>query len=89
MMLVFSVMAKSKIFSWLSHYLSLNGKNPMVAYVAGNLILLPLLSLTQLKPYWDSMNQNFFMGLMKGVLFTAIISLITVLFVKKKWFWKT
>jgi hypothetical protein len=61
----------------------------MVAYVAGNLILLPLLSLTQTKVYWDSMNQNFLMGLMKGVVFTGVVSLITIFAVKKKWFWKT
>jgi predicted acyltransferase len=85
----FSVMAKRRYFSSLSNYLSLNGKNPMVAYVAGNLLLLPLLQLTQTKPYWDAMNQNFLMGLMKGVLFTALVSLITIFFVKRKWFWKT
>ncbi|MBY0477681.1 MAG: DUF5009 domain-containing protein [Chitinophagaceae bacterium] len=88
-LIVFSVMAKRRFLSSISTYLSLNGKNPMVAYVTGNLVLLPLLSLTQTKPYWDAMNQNFFMGLMKGIVFTGIVSLITILFVKKKWFWKT
>jgi predicted acyltransferase len=88
-LIAFSVMAKRNYLSFVSHYLSLNGKNPMVAYVAGNLVLLPLLQLTQTKTYWDAMNQNFFMGLMKGVLFTAVVSLITLFFVKRKWFWKT
>ncbi|MFN5135778.1 MAG: DUF5009 domain-containing protein [Chitinophagaceae bacterium] len=85
----FSVMAKRSFLSSVSTYLSLNGKNPMVAYVAGNLVLLPLLNLTQTKAYWDAMHQNFFMGLMKGVVFTGIVSLITIFFVKRKWFWKT
>lgn len=85
----FSVMSKRRFFSPITNYLSMNGKNPMVAYVAGNLLLLPLLQLTQIKQYWDAMNQNFFMGLMKGVLFTAVVSLITIFFVKRKWFWKT
>ena len=85
----FSVMAKRSFLSSVSTYLSLNGKNPMVAYVAGNLVLLPLLNLTQTKAYWDAMHQNFFMGLMKGVVFTSIVSLITIFFVKRKWFWKT
>jgi predicted acyltransferase len=88
-LLVFNVMSKRKYTSYISHYLSLNGKNPMVAYVAGNLLLLPLLHLTNTKQFWDAMNQNFFMGLMKGVIFTGIVSLITILFVKRKWFWKT
>ncbi|MEJ8818357.1 DUF5009 domain-containing protein [Lacibacter sp. H407] len=85
----FSVMSKRRFFSSITNYLALNGKNPMVAYVAGNLLLLPLLQLTQTKQYWDAMNQNFFMGLMKGVLFTAVVSLITIFFVKRNWFWKT
>jgi predicted acyltransferase len=87
--LCFSVMAKRKYFSSIANYFSLNGKNPMVAYVAGNLLLLPILSLTALKPIWDGMNQNAFMGFMKGVVFTGIVSLITIFFVKRKWFWKT
>ncbi len=88
-LLILSVMSKRKYISSIVYYLSLNGKNPMVAYVAGNLLLLPLLHLTNTKQLWDAMNQNFFMGLMKGVIFTGIVSLITILFVKKKWFWKT
>lgn len=88
-LIAFSVMAKRSFLSSVSTYLSLNGKNPMVAYVAGNLVLLPLLQLTQTKTYWDAMNQNFFIGLMKGVLFTGVVSLITIFFVKRKWFWKT
>lgn len=88
-LICFSVMADRKYFSSISNYFSLNGKNPMVAYVLGNLVLLPLLTITQTKQYWDGMNQNFLMGLMKGVLFTGIVSIITILFVKRKWFWKT
>lgn len=88
-LIAFSVMAKRRFLSSVSTYLSLNGKNPMVAYVAGNLVLLPLLNLTQTKAYWDAMHQNFFMGFMKGMVFTGIVSLITIFFVKRKWFWKT
>jgi predicted acyltransferase len=88
-LIFFTVILKRKYVNSISNYFSLNGKNPMVAYVAGNLLLLPILSLTKIKPYWDAMNQNAFMGLMKGVLFTGVVSLITILFVKRKWFWKT
>jgi predicted acyltransferase len=85
----FAVMAKRKYFSSITHYFSLNGKNPMVAYVAGNLVLLPLLALSHTKAMWDGMNGNALMGLMKGIVFTGIVSLITIFFVKRKWFWKT
>lgn len=65
------------------------GKNPMVAYVAGSLVVIPLLKLTGLSPYWDQMNFNVAVGLIKGVLFTALVALITLVFVKRGWFWKT
>ena len=89
MLIFFTVFAHQKYLSGLIQYLSINGKNPMVAYVAGSLLLLPLLSLTHTKIYWDSLHQNAWMGFLKGILFTSIVSLITVFFVKKKWFWKT
>jgi predicted acyltransferase len=71
------------------NYLSLNGKNPMVAYVAGNLLLTPILQLTGIYPLWSEMNTFTALGFLKGVLFTGIVSLITVYFTKQKWFWKT
>jgi predicted acyltransferase len=70
-------------------YLSLNGQNPMLAYVVGSLVVLPLLSITQLQQYWNSMNQNIFIGTLKGILFTAVVSFVTIFFVRRKWFWKT
>lgn len=87
--LCFTVMAKRKYGKIIANYFSLNGKNPMVAYVAGNLVLLPFLNLTAVKPLWDDMNQNFFMGLLKGLVFTTATSILTLFFVKRKWFWKT
>jgi hypothetical protein len=56
----------------------------MVAYVAGNLVLLPLLEFSSIKYYWDGMNQGFLMGIIKGILFRAGVSLITVFLVKRK-----
>ena len=88
-LLCFDVLAKRTYFSAITTYFSLNGKNAMVAYVAGNLVVLPLLQLSYTKPFWDAMNQNFFMGLMKGLVFTAVVSLLTIFFVRRKWFWKT
>jgi predicted acyltransferase len=70
-------------------YLSLQGQNPMVAYVAGSLILLPLMTLTGVKSYWEGMHQNAWMGFAKGLIFTGLVALITYLFVKRRWFWRT
>jgi len=88
-LVLFSVMSRRKVLSTITNYLALNGKNPMVAYVAGNLLLIPVLQLTKTKIYWDSMNTDPFTGFMKGVVFTAVISIITIFFVKRKWLWKT
>jgi predicted acyltransferase len=79
----------SKVGKKINYYLATNGKNPMVAYVAGNLLLTPILFLTNTKQYLDLLNANVWTGFMKGVIFTGIISLITYGFTKQKWFWKT
>jgi hypothetical protein len=71
------------------HFLALTGKNPMVAYVAGNLLLLPVLNITGVKPYWEMLKQNVWMGTLKGLIFTGIVALITIFFVKRNWLWKT
>lgn len=88
-LVLFTVMAKRKIAAPFARMLASNGKNPMVAYVAGNLLLLPLLRITELYSYWDGLRQNAFLGFLKGLLFTALVSLVTVFFVKRRWFWKT
>ncbi|MCK7557483.1 DUF5009 domain-containing protein [Chitinophaga sedimenti] len=66
-----------------------NGKNPMVAYTAGNLILIPLLLLTGGMRWLDALSVNALGGFMRGIVFTGVVSLITLFFVKRKWFWKT
>jgi predicted acyltransferase len=70
-------------------YLAANGQNPMVAYVAGNLLLTPFLHLTGITVLMDLMNANAFAGFMKGIIFTGIVSIITYFFTLKKWYWKT
>ncbi|MBO9198728.1 MULTISPECIES: DUF5009 domain-containing protein [Niastella] len=70
-------------------YFSYNGRNPMVAYVAGNLLLLPLLHLSGGYALYTGMQQNIVGGVLSGLLFTGIVSIITVLFTKKGWQWKT
>lgn len=88
-LILFTVMANNKYSFPIAKYFSIVGKNPMIAYVTGSLLLLPLLSMTKLKVFWDGMNQNALLGFSKGVVFTAIVSLFTIFCVKKKWFWKT
>jgi predicted acyltransferase len=78
--------------SWgkaINRMLATNGQNPMVAYVAGNLLVLPLLHLTGIYQYWQQMNSNAWMGFFKGLIFTAVVAIISAFFTKRKWFWKT
>ena len=88
-LIVFDNFSASSISKSFTQFFAINGKNPMVAYVAGSLILLPILFLTNTKPLFDSLSTNAFTGFLKGILFTGLVSLITVFFVKQKWFWKT
>jgi predicted acyltransferase len=73
----------------ITEFFSYNGKNPMVAYVAGNLLLLPLLHLTGGYALYVGMQKNIVGGVLSGLLFTGIVSIITVFFTKKGWLWKT
>lgn len=71
-----------RFFAW-------NGKNPMIAYTAGNLLLIPLLKITGASVWLDSLTGNAAEGLLRGIIFTGVVSLITVFFVKRGLFWKT
>ncbi|TAD92225.1 MAG: DUF5009 domain-containing protein [Bacteroidetes bacterium] len=65
------------------------GQNPLVAYVAGGLVVTPLLGFVGLLPYWQAMNGNALAGFLKGFLFTGAVALLTAWFTHKKWFWKS
>lgn len=88
-LVIFDSFVKLPYLKALINWLASIGKNPMVAYVLGSLVLMPLLSLTHIKQYWDALNTNAVVGFFKGFVFTVFVSLITVFFVNKKWFWKT
>ncbi len=66
-----------------------NGKNPMVAYVAGNVFVLPLLSLTGLSSVLNLLTVDPWLGFLKGVIFTLLVALTASVFSKKGWFWRT
>lgn len=89
MLMVFNGLAVTKAGAAINSYLSLNGSNPMVAYIVGGLLLTPVLHVTGAIAIFESMNSNAWLGFLKGVLFTGIVSLITALFTKRGWFWKT
>ncbi|MBC7847068.1 MAG: DUF5009 domain-containing protein [Flavobacterium sp.] len=70
-------------------FLVLSGQNPMIAYVATALVVMPVLTLLSVTDYFDFFSQSAFMGFLKGVLLTTLAILITMFFSKIKWFWRT
>lgn len=74
---------KALAFLWQS------GQNPMVAYVACDLVVYPLLNITGgvalLWPLYGSP----WLGALHGVILTTVTVLITILTTRLKWFWRT
>jgi predicted acyltransferase len=89
MLVVFYSWQQSMAGAAVNRYLATNGQNPMVAYVAGSLLLTPILKITGTNSWLDMLNGNAWTGFLKGIIFTGIVSLLTYVFTKQKWFWKT
>lgn len=70
--------------------LTMAGKNPMIAYVAVNLLIMPVLDLLgigdQLLDFWSSTP---FWGFMRGLLLTVLAVAVAAAFTRIKWFWRT
>lgn len=73
---------------WYS-FLVMNGQNPMIAYVASSMLVMPLFSITGITQYLSLLNANPWLGFLKGMLLTTIVSLVTIFFTRLKWFWRT
>ena len=85
----FQCFLQSAISKPVINWLAAIGQNPMVAYVAGSLLVTPILYLSGLQVWMDQLNSNAFTGFLKGVIFTGLVSLITILFNRRKWYWRT
>lgn len=69
-------------------FLAVQGRNPLLAYVAGSLVVLPLMRLTGLYPHWAALNWHWAAGSLKGIIFTALVAGLTWWTVKRGWIWK-
>lgn len=93
--LAFLVLLSLNIFERLGYFsatitfLGNQGKNPMVAYTAGNLFLIPLLKLTGTEAYLDKLANLPTGGFLRGLVFTGIVSIITLCCTRARMFWKT
>lgn len=70
-------------------FLVLSGQNPMIAYVATALVVMPILTIVSVSDYYEVFSHTAFMGFLKGVILTTLAILITMFFSKMKWFWRT
>lgn len=69
---------------------TLAGKNPMVAYVAPTMFLYPVMNLLGVGestiPMWES---TWYLGLLRGVLFTTLAVALAALLAKARIYWRT
>ncbi len=74
----------------LFRYIAESGQNPMVAYVAGTFLVVPILALVGLMPHINKLYEiAAWLGIAKGLIITSGMMVITVFTVRRKWFWKT
>lgn len=72
-----------------TRFLVMSGQNPMVAYVVGDLFIMPVVNLLGISSLLSYFQQNAFMGFLQGVILTGLSVLATIFFTKIKWFWRT
>jgi len=76
---------KVKYFGLLIH----SGQNPMIAYMGASNVVIPIFALT----HFDSVLSVFdiapWLGFVKGLIITLLVSLIAAFFAKKKLYWRT
>lgn len=88
-LLFFSVICDHWRVRWIATPLEMTGRNPMVAYVAGQMLVIPVLTIFQIWPLFDLMAQQPFSGFIRGVILTALTMLIATFCSYRRWYWKT
>lgn len=71
-------------------FLTMSGQNPMVAYVAADLLIIPVLQLAGLfTPLVAVCHTSPWLGFLQGVVLTSLVLLVTMFFTRIRWFWRT
>lgn len=71
-------------------FMSMSGQNPMVAYVACDLLIMPVLNiLGLLSPLFAFFAQNAWLGLLQGIFLTSLTIGVTMFFSRIHWYWRT
>lgn len=88
-MIAFSILCDVYRWKVVMRPLEMAGQNPMIAYVAPQLVVLPLFNLTGLSGYLSLLEQNAWSGFLRGVIVTTLAVLIAIGCTRLKWFWRT
>ena len=72
-----------------TRFLIMSGQNPMVAYVATDLLIYPVLNILGIMPLLKYFYTSPWLGFLHGVLLTGLTVLITMFFTHIKWYWRT
>jgi len=88
-LIAFSVACDYYKLNKVFNFLILPGQNPMIAYVAPNMLVMPLLSIAGLSRYLGLLDDNPWLGLLKGLIITSLVTLVAMFFTRIKWFWRT
>lgn len=83
---VMDYFSKKRIFRYVAEI----GQNPMLAYVAGTFLVVPVLALVGLMPHINKLYEiSPWLWIAKGLIINGVMMAVTVFTVRKKWFWKT
>ncbi|MFW5725397.1 MAG: DUF5009 domain-containing protein [Bacteroidota bacterium] len=71
-------------------FAALTGMNPILGYVAAAYLVMPLLFFVHILPWMDQWHTLWpWLGVLRGIILTGFMVVVTVISVKQKYFWKT
>lgn len=89
LLIAFSVICDAWRCHRATKFLYRAGQNPMVAYVAGDLCVIPLLQLAHIWPFFTIFATSPWLGFLQGVILTSLAVLVTMLFTRLGCLWRT
>jgi len=72
-----------------TRFLVMSGQNPMIAYVAGDLLIMPVMGILGVTSLLSYFHTNVWLGFLQGIILTSLSLLVTMFFTRIKWFWRT
>ena len=89
-LIFFSVLCDCFQWKKATTFLTMSGQNPMIAYVGASVVVQPILHITGLWQYVNMLSHGgAWGGLLRGIVITGLVTLMTMFFTKIKWFWRT